>query len=91
MAQWGGRRAQAFTRLVLATYGDLCHLCGHAGADSADHLTPRSMGGAWFDLGNALPAHHEPCPTCRLRCNNRRNNRPAPRRELDVDGTAYVD
>lgn len=91
MAGWGGRRAQAFTRLVLHTYGDVCHLCRHRGADSADHLIPRSLGGAWWDLANARPAHHRPCPTCGVRCNNRRNNRPLPRRDLDLDATAYVD
>lgn len=88
---WGGRRAQAFTRLVLATYGDRCHLCDHDGADSADHLVPRSKGGAPFDLTNARPAHHAPCPRCGRRCNGSRGDRPLPSTDVLVDGVAFVD
>lgn len=99
MAGWGGRRAQRFTALVLHTYGTTCHLCGHAGADSADHLLTRSTRpDLAYHLGNARPAHHRPCPTCGVRCNTRRGARP-----LDTlggaftsggvlaDGTGYVD
>lgn len=90
-AKWGGRRAQAFTRLVLGHYGDVCHLCQHPGSDSADHLIPRSKGGALFDVNNARPAHHRPCPTCGRRCNGSRNDRPLPASGVLVDGAAFVD
>ena len=63
---WGGRRVQAFTRLVLQTYGIVCHLCGLTGATTADHLIPRSKGGAWWDIANARPAHYS--------CNSARND-----------------
>lgn len=90
-ARWGGRRAQAYTRAVLATYGTVCHLCGHDGSDSADHLVPRSKGGAAYDLTNGRPAHHRPCPTCGRRCNGSRNDRPLPAAGVLVDGTPFVD
>lgn len=77
MSRWGGRRAQALTRLVLSEYGNQCHLClrlirldlpvGHADGPSADHLVPRSRGGS-DDLSNLRPAHK--------RCNSRRGARP---------------
>jgi 5-methylcytosine-specific restriction endonuclease McrA len=64
---WGGRRVQMFTRLVLATYGRTCHLCGLPGATTADHLIPRSKGGAWWAIDNARPAHYS--------CNSARGDR----------------
>jgi 5-methylcytosine-specific restriction endonuclease McrA len=54
---WGGRYAQQWTAATLATYGTTCHLCRQPGADSADHLTPRSKGGT-DTLANLRPAHH---------------------------------
>ena len=65
--QWGGRRAQRLVQLTLATYGDTCHWCGLPGADSADHLIPRSHGGD-DSLDNLRPIHR--------RCNSSRGNRP---------------
>ncbi len=53
---WGGRRAVMLTRLVLATYGTRCHLCGTTGATTADHRVPRSKGGS-DALANLRPAH----------------------------------
>lgn len=53
---WGGRYAQRLTALCLATYGTVCHLCRGDGADSADHLQPRSKGGT-DALANLRPAH----------------------------------
>jgi 5-methylcytosine-specific restriction endonuclease McrA len=61
---WNGRRVRAFTAAVLITYGDRCHLCGLRGATTADHLIPRSKGGAWWDVRNARPAHG-PCNSAR--------------------------
>ena len=56
MSGWGGRKAQTMRALTLATYGDTCHLCRRPGADTADHLVPRSRGGT-DDLANLRPAH----------------------------------
>ncbi|GAB2558727.1 HNH endonuclease [Leucobacter ruminantium] len=67
MAEWGGRRAQAYTAEVLETYGTICRLCGLDGADTADHIVPRSKGGDLYDITNGRPAH--------LSCNSSRGNR----------------
>jgi hypothetical protein len=64
---WRGTYATRVTRAVLATQGTVCWLCGKAGADSADHVTPRSRCGT-DDPGNLRPAHNDPC-------NSRRQNR----------------
>lgn len=53
---WGGRRAQRLVADVLATKGTTCHLCGLEGANSADHIVPRSKGGG-NRLENLEPAH----------------------------------
>lgn len=78
MAAWGGRRAQRLLQLTLETYGSICHLCGLPGADSSDHLVPRSLGGS-DSLDNLRPAHR--------RCNSSRGNKllstsPAPKPSL---------
>lgn len=66
LACWVGRYATRTTAAVLATQGTVCWLCGKSGADSADHVVPRSRGGT--DHPDQLrPAHHE--------CNSRRQNR----------------
>ncbi|MFS0069644.1 HNH endonuclease [Corynebacterium striatum] len=67
MAGWGGRSGQRLRKLCLETYGDICHLCGRPGADSADHIIPRSMGGD-NSIDNLRPAH--------TRCNAARGNMP---------------
>lgn len=54
---------------------DICWLCGHGGADTADHVIPRSLGGDVSNVANLRPAHGEPCPTCGQRCNYSRGNR----------------
>lgn len=67
--RWGGRKAQAFVRSTLDTYGRVCWLCGLPGANTADHIIPRSQGGAVYDLLNLGPAHKK--------CNESRGNRTA--------------
>lgn len=78
---WGGRYAQQLTALCLATYGTRCHLCRQDGADSADHVIPRSKGGD-DSIDNLRPAHQG--------CNSARGDmdlaewfalHPVPRRE----------
>jgi 5-methylcytosine-specific restriction endonuclease McrA len=53
---WGGRYAQRLTAATLAAWGQLCHLCRTDGADTADHVIPRSKGGS-DSLSNLRPAH----------------------------------
>lgn len=60
---WGGRRAARLRAATLDAYGTVCHICGRPGADSADHLIPRSQGGP-DTLANLRPAHRS--------CNSRR-------------------
>lgn len=54
-------------RYVLARDGTICWICGKAGANSVDHLTPRSAGGS-DDPSNLAAAH--------LSCNSRRGTTP---------------
>lgn len=53
---WGGRKVAALRAAVLSEHGTICHLCGMPGADTADHIVPRSMGGD-DSLDNLRPAH----------------------------------
>ena len=63
---WSGRRVQQLTAAVLELYGTTCHLCDRPGADTADHLEPRSQGGT-DELENLRPAHRS--------CNSTRGTR----------------
>lgn len=79
---WGGSRVARFTEYVLDTYGRTCWLCGFPGADSVDHVIPRSKGGAVWAIENAAPAHR--------RCNYSRQDRDATDAALLVeDGTRF--
>jgi hypothetical protein len=75
---YGGRRAMAWVAAVLAEHGDTCHLCGHPGADSADHLqTRQARPDLMYVVANGRPAHHKrPCSVCGLRCNIVRKSKP---------------
>jgi hypothetical protein len=48
----------------------ICYICGHAGADTADHVFPRTeMTDAqkrtmMFDQANLKAVHHKPCAIC---------------------------
>lgn len=62
------RAQQAENKRILAA-SNVCHICGHAGADEVDHVTAWSRGGR-DDPSNKKPAHgQQPCPTCGIRCN----------------------
>jgi hypothetical protein len=64
-------------RVICLANSDRCWLCGHPGADQADHAIPVSMGGT-SALSNLRPAHGTaPCPTCGRHCNQERGNRTA--------------
>lgn len=67
---WRRARAQVLARSTV------CWICGHDGADSADHITPLALGGDPLDPDNLAPAHHQPCPICGKRCNTARGTRP---------------
>lgn len=67
-ARMSGRKRQERNRRILAV-SDICHICGHPGADAIDHKVPLAKGGT-EDRSNLAPAHHDvECPTCGLRCN----------------------
>lgn len=90
--EWGGRAAQRMVALCLAVYGERCHLCGHDGADSADHVVPRAVAPELtWQLDNLRPAHHAPCPSCGIRCNSARGARPLTARRAYLDAVDYVD
>lgn len=56
-------------RKAVLEASDVCWICGHGAADSVDHLEALSRGGDPLELDNLAPAHHQPCPVCRRRCN----------------------
>lgn len=56
MTGWNGRKIARLAAAVFAERGRVCHLCGAPGADTLDHLVPRSMGGT-DELENLAPAH----------------------------------
>ncbi|MFF7180150.1 HNH endonuclease [Streptomyces sp. NPDC008121] len=60
---------------------DVCHICGHAGADVIDHITPVSKAPHLArDQDNWAPAHGvNGCPTCGRKCNGEKGDRAAPR------------
>jgi 5-methylcytosine-specific restriction endonuclease McrA len=59
----GGRPWRRTVARVIRRDGGICHLCGQPGADSADHLVPRSQGGS-DSLTNLRAAHHDVWPKC---------------------------
>ena len=54
----------AVSRRVILRDGGLCHICGLAGADTADHLLPRSLGSDSSDV-EQLAAAHRSCTSRR--------------------------
>lgn len=70
-----GRRGRPYRRwrAAILARSTTCWICGHPGADSADHVEPLvdivARGGDPLDPDNGAPAHHAPCPTCGRRCN----------------------
>lgn len=74
-------RWKKITRAVLRN-SRVCHLCGHYGADGADHIEPRSIAPERiYDMSNLKPVHNSPCRECSelagrpVRCNNIRQDR----------------
>lgn len=58
LRKWSGWYGQKWRGIVLQVYGTTCHLCGKPGANSADHIIPRSKGGN-DTLENLRPAHQQ--------------------------------
>lgn len=76
--QWrAGDKADRWRKAVYAMWGHVCHLCGHEGANTADHLVPLSLwGNQPYDARISRPAHGiEGCETCFVKCNSSRGNR----------------
>lgn len=77
MRSYSGSGRTKLVAKMLATYGNICHLCNQEidltlawpdpGSLSADHLVPQSRGGT-HTLGNLRPAH--------LHCNTSRQDNP---------------
>lgn len=74
--RWGTRADMAMVKRMLAR-DDTCWLCQHPGADSGDHVVPKSIAPHLMrDPNNLRPAHGvNGCPTCRVKCNQSRGNR----------------
>ena len=58
-----GRGLQTLRQKVFSTYGDICWLCGHEGADTIDHLVMVSQGGS-NTIENLRPAHGRKSAFC---------------------------
>jgi hypothetical protein len=70
-----GRKRQERNRRILAA-SNVCHICGHQGADAIDHVIALARGGS-EDPTNLKPAHHDtPCPTCGVKCNRVKGDKP---------------
>ena len=80
MKRTNTRAIRERNRRILAA-SDVCHLCGHPGSDAVDHVTPwivcKQQGIDPDTPDNLRPAHHtEPCPTCGIKCNRVKSDRP---------------
>jgi hypothetical protein len=87
------RNGSAYRRAVatLLAQSDLCWLCGHPGAHTADHVITvkrwLTLHGTYAGVNhptNMRPAHGtkgpvtNPCPVCGLLCNQVRGDGPPP-------------
>ncbi len=66
----GGRPWRRTVARVIRRDAGICWLCTQPGADSADHIQPRSQGGP-DTLANLAAVHHDVEP----RCNRYRGDR----------------
>ena len=70
MNKYAGRTTRSFRRMRIRILemSDICWLCGHAGADTVDHIIPLSVDPTRAeDPTNLLPAHRS--------CNSSRGNK----------------
>ena len=86
VAASAGRRGRPWRRVRAAVLAQstVCHLCGHPESDAVDHEPAR-----WYLLKLGLnpedptylrPAHHKPCPTCGVACNQVKGGSLVPRK-----------
>ena len=62
-------------REQLLARSDVCAMCGHGQADTADHDIPLSRGGS-NSIANLVPAHGvNGCPVCGRRCNQEKGDK----------------
>lgn len=65
------------TRARILAESDVCIVCGHAGSQAVDHITPVAKGGALADPDNLAPIHGvDGCPACGRKCNNEKGAKP---------------
>lgn len=75
----GGRPYRTLRASVLAD-SRICWICGHGGADVAEHVKSLINGGSLTNRSNLRPAHGvNRCPTCGRNCNGEKGS------SLDVD------
>ncbi len=72
---------RARVREAVLSVSTVCHICGHEGADTVDHVIPVrewvEQGGRADDLENLRPAHGvNGCEHCLRKCNTSKGNRP---------------
>lgn len=74
LTEYGYRKSRA---LFLADH-DVCHICGHPGANVIDHVIPVAAGAHPRDQDNWAPAHGiTKCPTCGRNCNGEKGATPS--------------
>lgn len=75
-----GRSTRRWRKIRAATLADstICIVCGHSGADTADHIQARSTHPELAETrSNTAPIHGvDGCPTCLRKCNNEKGARP---------------
>lgn len=73
-----GRPYRRARQQMFEIFGDICHLCGHAGATDADHIVPVAVDRDQpVSAQDMRPAHGVGgCPTCGRKCNQSRGARP---------------
>lgn len=73
-----GHKYREWKRLIFLHFGRVCHICGHGGAQDADHLIPLAVHlDDHTDYRTGRPAHGiRGCPTCKRKCNQIRGAKP---------------